>query len=339
MRRARVKTTFQKILDASSIIYLMRILLNYVPGPEHRRRLEAAAPEATFTVATTEDEARAAIIDADVVLGNRNFLQALPRATRLRWMQSNSMGVDLILRGERGRLDGVTLTSARGVYADEVADHALALLLGVTRGLRDAFEAYGERRWGRWSLATLAGRRALVLGWGEIGRAIGRRLIGFGVTAVGVRRNGPTEPAIDAEGFLVHGPDTWRDELPTTDLLMIALPLTAETERCIGADELAALPTDAVIVNVGRGPVIDQPALFAALQAGRLRGAGLDTIVNEPATPLDPVWDMPRLLLTPHVSRSLEEGEPRWARLFEENLRRWVAGEQLLNVVDQTAGY
>jgi phosphoglycerate dehydrogenase-like enzyme len=317
----------------------VRILLNYVPGPEHRRRLEAAAPEATFAVATTEQEARGAIVDAEVVLGNRHFLQALPHATRLRWMQSNSMGVDLILRGAGGRLDGVTLTSARGVYADEVADHALALLLGVTRGVRDAVEAYGERRWGRWSLATLAGRRALVLGWGAIGRAIGRRLVGFGVTPVGIRRNGPPEPATDAEGFLVYGPATWRAELPTTDLLMIALPLTPETERCVGAAELASLPADAVVVNVGRGPVIDQPALFAALRAGRLRGAGLDTIVDEPPAPDDPAWDVPRLLLTPHVGRSLEEGEPRWARLFEENLRRWVAGEPLLNAVDRTAGY
>lgn len=313
----------------------MNVLLNYVPSADHLGRLRTAAPAATFVVAEGEEEARRGIVDADVVLGNRHFLQSLPAATRLRWMQSNSMGVDVILRGGGQRLEGVVLTCARGLYADEVADHAMALLLGVTRGLRDAVEAYAARRWGRWPLATLAGRRALVLGWGCLGRAIGRRLQGFGVSVSGVRRSGPAGEA----GVIVHGPDGWRGRLRHNDLLVIALPLTADTEGCVGADELASLPDDAIVVNVGRGAVVDQAALFAELRAGRLRGAGLDTLADEPPAVTDPVWEVPRLLLTPHVGRSLEEGTPRWEGLFEENLRRWVAGESLLNVVDHAAGY
>lgn len=314
----------------------MHILLNYIPGPSHLQRLQAAAPHARFSIARTLDDARDAMPTADVVLGNRHFLQALPVATRLRWMQSNSMGVDLILQGAGTRLDGVILTCARGLYADEVADHALALLLGVSRGLRDSVEAYSNRQWPRWPLLTLAGRRALVLGWGALGRAIGRRLQGFGVSIVGARRSGP---AVEPDGVPVHGPDTWRSELPRTDLLVIALPLTPETERCIGQPELESLPPDAIIVNVGRGAVIDQPALFAALHAGRLRGAGLDTLTHEPPPEDDPVWTTPRLLLTSHLGRSLEVGPPRWESLFEENLRRWCLNEPLLNVVDRNAGY
>ncbi len=314
----------------------MNILLNYLPTTGHLDRLRAAAPGSTFLVANDEHEARFAIVEADVVLGNRHFLQTLPSATRLRWMQSNSMGVDTILRGAGPLLDGVVLTCVRGLYADEVADHALALLLGVTRGLRDAIEAYSVRSWGRWPLATLAGRRALVLGWGGLGRAIGRRLQGFGVVVSGVRRSGPTE---EMDGVVVHGPETWREELGNCDLLIIALPLTLLTEGSVGAAELASLPADAIVVNVGRGAVIDQSALFTALRAGRLRGAGLDTLVDEPPSATDPAWDVPRLLLTPHVGRSLEEGTPQWERLFEENLRRWVAGEPLINIVDQSAGY
>jgi len=318
----------------------VKVLLNYTPSPRHFERLRLSAPVAVFTVATDEDHARLAIVDADAVLGNRHFLQTLPCATRLRWMQSNSMGVDTILHHAGRGLDGVVLTSARGVYADEVADHAMALLLGVARGLRDAVGAYGERRWGRWSLPTLAGRRALVLGWGAIGRAIGRRLDGFGVSVAGVRRRGATADVSDRAGAVVlHGPETWRRELENTDLLMIALPLTPDTEGCIGAKELASLPADAIVVNVGRGAVIDQPALFATLRTGRLRGAGLDTLTSEPPAADDPVWDVPRLLLTPHVGRSLEEGSPKWEALFEENLRRFAGGEPLLNVVDQSAGY
>ena len=318
----------------------MNVLLNYTPSPGHFERLRAAAPGSVFVVAKDEDDARRAIVEADAVLGNRYFLQSLPYAARLRWMQSNSMGVDTILGSAGRRLDGVVLTCARGVYADEVADHALALLLGVARGLRDAVEAYGERHWGRWSLATLAGRRALVLGWGAIGRAIGRRLQGFGVSVSGVRRSGPVVAAPEETGgAVVHGPESWRAELRRSDLLMIALPLTPDTEGLIGADELASLPDDAIVVNVGRGAVVDQAALFATLRAGRLRGAGLDTLAAEPPPPSDPAWAVPRLLLTPHVGRSLEEGTPKWESLFEENLRRFVRGEPLLNIVDPTAGY
>lgn len=327
-------------LDWIRTIPTMNILLNYVPSDVHLERLRAVAPSAAFVVARTEQDARHAIIEADVVLGNRHFLQALPAATRLRWMQSNSMGVDVILRGAGRRLEGIVLTSARGLYADEVADHAMALVLGVTRGLRDAVEAYSARHWGRWPLMTLSGRRAIVLGWGALGRAIGLRLQAFGVVVSGVRRGGPDVAAAEEPGgVIVHGPGTWRDQLQHCHLLVIAMPLTSETEGCVGASELAALPDDAVVVNVGRGAVVDQAALFAALHAGRLRGAGLDTLVDEPPASFDSAWNVPRLLLTPHVGRSLEEGAPRWQGLFEENLRRWVGGEALLNVVDQAAGY
>ena len=314
----------------------MNILLNYVPSAGHLERLRGHAPKAGFTLARNLEEARAGMVEAEVVLGNRYFLQALPSATRLRWMQSNSMGVDLILRGAGRRLDGVELTCARGLYADEVADHALALLLGVSRGLRESVEAYAERRWPRWPLLTLAGLHALVLGWGALGKAIGRRLHGFGVRVSGVRRTGPTT---EADGVIVHGPETWRAELPKVDLLIIALPLTPATERCVGAAELASLPRDAVVVNVGRGAVLDQAALFGELRSGRLFGAGVDTLIEEPPLAGDPVWEVPRLLVTPHVGRSLEVGVAKWEGLFEENLRRWVVGEPLLNVVDPVAGY
>lgn len=302
-----------------------------MPTAGHLDRLSASAPDAQFTVARNLDEARAGIVEADVVLGNRYFLQSLPCATRLRWMQSNSMGVDLILRGAGSHLDGVMLTCARGLYADEVADHAMSLLLGVTRGLRESVEAYAERRWPRWRLLTLEGRHALILGWGALGKAIGRRLRGFGVRVSGVRRTGPMT---ETEGLVVHGPESWRAVLKEVDVLMIALPLTPATEGCVGAGELASLPNDAVVINVGRGAVLDQAALFGELRRGRLFGAGVDTLVEEPPLVGDPVWEVPRLLLTPHVGRSLEVGVARWEGLFEENLRRWRLGEPLLNVVD-----
>ena len=311
----------------------------YQPSAGHGVGLLRAAPGAEIVVATSEAVARELIQNADAVLGNRWFLQSLPEARHLRWMQSNSMGVDLILREAGARLRGMTLTCVRGVYEAELAEHALALLLGVSRGLRSSVEHFQRREWGRWSLPTLSGKRCLVLGWGAIGRGVGARLRALGLEVQGVRRKAGTSPGRDAEGFVVHGPTTWRQELPTTDVLMVTLPWTAETEGCVGRRELQALPATAIVVNVGRGAVLDQPALLELLRQGRLEGAGLDTLTEEPPPPDSDVWTIPRLLLTPHVGRSRETGAPRWEPVFEENLGRFWRGEPLLHVVDQEAGY
>ena len=156
----------------------------YRPHSAHEKALRRAAPAARFETAQDEGSAAELIRNADVVLGNRYFLQSLPHARQLRWMQSNSAGVDLILTAGAA-LDGLVVTCARGVYDDEVADHAVALVLGLARGLHHARDAQLMRRWERSPLTTLRGRRALVLGWGGIGRGIARRLEGFGVEVSG----------------------------------------------------------------------------------------------------------------------------------------------------------
>lgn len=316
----------------------MRLLLMYEPSAHHRAALMAAAPGATLLVAHSEAEAQQLIVEADAVLGNRYFLQALPYARRLRWMQSNSMGMDLILRaGER--LRNVVLTNARGVYDDELAEHCLALALALARGLHLARDRQQQRRWERTSLATLAGRRALILGWGGVGRAIARRLRALGMSVAGVRRSHQGAPAPDAEGFLIWGPAAWRAALPSTDLLILALPLTPDTYRLVGAEELAALPAHAWLINIGRGATLDEAALLQALASERLAGAALDVLADEPPPPDHPIWSEARVLLTPHVGRSLERPPYRWEALFVENVRRFAAGEPLLNVVDQQRGY
>ena len=318
---------------------MINILLMYTPSPTHEAALRRVAPDAVFHIATDEATARRYIVGADCVLGNRYFLQTLPAARRLRWMQSGSAGVDRILRGAGSMLDGVALTSARDVYSDEIADHALALLLAVMRRLNDMHSDYLARTWQRWSLPSLSGRRVMVLGYGSAGRAIARRLAGFDVSLTGVRRSLSHRSETEGDGCTVVGPDDWRELLPMTDVLMVALPLTSETYHIIGNTELRQLREHAVIVNIARGGLIDEPALFDALREGRLYGAGLDTLTDEPVPPDHPVWDVPSLLLTPHVARSQETEAFRWEALFVENLRRFVAGEPLHNTVDRTRGY
>jgi phosphoglycerate dehydrogenase-like enzyme len=323
-------------VDRSAFVGL-NVLLMYRPNPEHEEALRRAAPTAIFESAADEQSAADLIREADAVLGNRYFLQSLPYARRLRWMQSNSTGVDLILRAGSA-LDDIVVTSARGVYDDEVADHAVALVLGLARGLHTARDAQRERRWERLQLETLRGRRALVVGWGGVGQAIARRLRSFGVQVEGVRRRIEASTQ-DDEGFVVHPPSAWRARLPEMHILVLALPLTHETHHIVGPAELRALPHDAFFVNVGRAQTVEEDALLDALVRGRLAGAALDVVMEEPPRPDHPIWSEPRLLITPHVARSPEEPPFSWEPLFVENLRRFASGEQLLNVVDVSAGY
>jgi phosphoglycerate dehydrogenase-like enzyme len=314
----------------------MNVLLMYQPSAEHAQALRRVAPRAAFEWADNEESAAALIRDADAVLGNRYFLQSLPDARQLRWMQSNSAGVDLILSAGPA-LDDIVLTCARGVYDDEVADHAVALVLALARGLHHARDAQRERRWVRPRLETLRGRRALVLGWGGIGKGIAERLRTFGVEVEGVRRRIAETQIVD--GFPIHSPTSWRARLPWADILVAALPLTHETRGLVGAAELSALPPGALAVNVGRAQTVEEGAVLAALRDGRLGGAALDVLDDEPPPPEHAAWAETNLLLTPHVARSPEQPPFRWEPLFVENLRRFAAAEPLLNVVDVDAGY
>jgi len=316
----------------------VNVLLMYQPSPEHAAALQAAAPNARLLIAHDEPSAAQLIADAEVVLGNRYFLQSLPHARALRWMQSNSMGLDLVLSAG-AQLHGLTITCARGVYDDIVAEHALALLLGVVRGLHTARDAQRERRWQRTPLGRLTGTHALVLGWGGVGRAIARRLLAFGMHVTAARRRPGADLAPGLENVTVCGPEAWQALLPTTDALLLALPLTPETRYLVNADVLRALPRSACVVNVGRGATVDEAALLAALDRGELAGAGLDVLEQEPPAADSPVWTCDRLLLTPHVARPVESPPFAWEPLFVENLRRYAHGEPLLHLVDNQAGY
>ena len=316
----------------------MNLLLMYQPSPAHRASLERAAPGTAIMVARDEPGAAHLIRDADAVLGNRYFLQSLPYARRLRWMQSNSAGVDRILAAG-DRLSEVTITSARGVYDDEMAEHTLALALGLVRGLHHARENQLAQRWERTGLRTIASLRCLILGWGGLGRATALRLSALGAQVAGVRRQLAAGQTKDGQGFLLWSGATWRAALPETDLLILALPLTPETYHLVGADELALLPPGAFVINVGRGGTLDEDALLAAIERGSLAGAGLDVFEQEPLPAGHPLWSARNLLLTPHVARSMEQPPYRWEPLFVENLRRYTAGEPLLNIVDKEAGY
>jgi phosphoglycerate dehydrogenase-like enzyme len=261
---------------------------------------------------------------------------------RLRWAHSGSAGVGGSLHPLM-RASEVVLTNSAGIYAEPMADTVLAMMLHFSRGLDLAVRAQAERRWDQTPydqadapVRELAQSTLGIVGLGGIGRAVARRGVALGMTVVATRRRGTEGPA-GVE--VLSGPDALDRILPRSDFLVIAVPQTDQTRAMIGARELGMLPEGAVVVNVARGGVIDEDALIEALRGGRLRGAGLDVFAREPLAADSALWGLPNVLVLPHVSGASHQFWRRQTDLIVQNLRRYAAGEPLLNTVDKQAGY
>jgi phosphoglycerate dehydrogenase-like enzyme len=312
----------------------MKLLLMYRPDAEHWERLRSAAPNARLAVAESEQHAIEEASDADAILGNRYCMQALPHAPKVRWVQSNSVGMDILLRSAHLQRDTITLCNARGVYDDELADHTLALLLGIARGLPAIVHQQHRQEWTRVERPALRGKHVLVLGGGRIGSAVATRLNAFGARCSAACLS----PRAQSAPFeRIWTGEQWRAELGRTDFLVVALPLTERTRNVLGDPELSLLRDGTVLVNVARGELLDEGALQRHLP--RLGGAALDVFREEPLPPGHWMWSHQQVLVSPHLGRSPERSSFRFQSLFEENVRRFAAGEPLLNVVNKREGY
>jgi phosphoglycerate dehydrogenase-like enzyme len=246
--------------------------------------------------------------------------ELLPRLPALRVVQTQTAGVDNI---EAHVPAGVTLCNARGVHDASTAELAVGLVLASLRGLPDFVRAAATGEWARSPRPSLADRRVLVVGYGSIGAALERRLDGFECEVVRVARTA-------REG--VHGWEELPELLPHADVVVLLVPLTDQTRGLVDRDFLAALPDGALLVNVARGPVVDTDALVAECASGRLQAA-LDVTDPEPLPPEHPLWRTPGVLISPHVGGATSAMQPRMLALVDEQLRRFAAGEPLLNVV------
>ena len=257
---------------------------------------------------------------------------AIVAATRLRWLNSVYAGVDFMpldVLAQRG----VVVTNGTGINAITIAEYVVMGMLTVAKGYREVVRAQDRQEWLLDSPGKreLHGSRALIVGAGEIGGRVARMLSGFDVDVTMVRRS-PAPECI--------GPDAWRARLGEFDWVILAVPSTADTVGMIGAEELAAMKADAVVVNVARGSVIDQDALVAALEAGKLGGAFLDVCTPEPLPAGHPLWQVPGAHVTMHLSgRAQDRMFLRAVERFMANLDRWHRGEAVTPMVDLQAGY
>jgi phosphoglycerate dehydrogenase-like enzyme len=303
-------------------------------GPVREQMLRAGGNGVELFSSRDADAQVAAGSDAEVIYGSVTP-RLLAAAPGLKWVHLAVAGVDRFLFPEMVRHPAI-MTSARGVAAVSIAEHAFALILASTRSLPLAFRNQQERRWGHTSLTEICGQTLGIIGLGRVGREVARRAAGFGLRVLAVDVN-PVDPPEGVD--VVWPPERLTDLCAEADILVNCTPLTPQTEQMIGREQFAAMKPSALFVNVSRGRVVDQEALIEALREGRISGAALDVVDPEPLPPNSPLWDLPNVILTAHSATTSQHFWRRMHELFCENLRRYVSGEPLLNVVDKAAGF
>ena len=289
--------------------------------------------------ATTAEDLAREFEDAEILFAwrpERELLRtAWPRAARLRWIQAAWAGVDGLLFPELVESD-VVLTNARGVFDEAIAEYVVGLMLLFAKDLIGVVDRQRRREWRRRDAELLSGRHLLIVGVGGIGRAIGRLASALGMQVRGVgRRTRPDDGVFD----VVLGADELLGALPWADYVVDALPATDATRHLFGANAFEAMNPWARFVNVGRGSTVDQVALVAALRTGEIGAAALDVFEEEPLPEDSPLWEMPNVIVSPHVSGDFGGWREGVVELFVENLERFLTGAPLRNVVDKRLGY
>ena len=286
-------------------------------------------------------DARADLLpDTEVLLGyHADFPLAV--APRLRWLHLASDGVDH-LRGAPIMSSQVIITNTR-VFGTPIAEYVFASVLAFHRDfprMHRRFQTervYPTNQWAEYCGEELSGKTMAILGFGEIGRALARRARAFEMDVVAMRRS-IAQPEYQ-DGVMVYPPEALHEVVAAGDVVVVCLPLTHETEGLIDAAVLRSMKRSAYVVAVSRGGVIQGPALVRALREGWIGGAGLDVYSQKPLPTDSPLFDLPNVIMTPHMSGITRQFPPRLTRLFCENLRRYAADEPLLNVVDKRKGY
>lgn len=309
--------------------------------PAQVERIRRALPDVDVVDVRDERHAAEALVNADVALATRMSADSLAGASALRWVHSTAVGVGGLPLGPLAAR-GIPVTNTRSVHAEMIAEHALALLLGLRRQFPAAATHRALRTWGQREMSTvvvprLAATTVLVLGLGAIGERFAAVASAMGMSVIGIRRD---VTRAQVPGVLRVEPlSALRTLLPIADAVVLALPHTAETHMVLGKEELALMKPSALVINVARGTLIDEAALAEALTTGRLGGVGLDVFTREPLDPESPLWTTPRTILTPHTSAFDGDYWTPAVDLFLANWERFVNGELLQNLVDPARGY
>jgi phosphoglycerate dehydrogenase-like enzyme len=292
-----------------------------------------------FVRAGTKEEILAGAADCEVFFGHINA-ELCEAAPKLRWVQAPSAGVEHVPGIVALRERDIVVTNARGAHGPSIGEHAFALLLALTRELPTCLAQQREHAWGREGIYRQAreirGMTMGLLGYGAIGRGVAQRAKGFelDLLAVDIRPHDP-RPYLDE----VWSPERLPELLERSDVVVVSTPLTTETRGLLNAEAIDRMKPDAYLIVVSRGGIVDEAALVAAMQRGHLAGVGLDVTAKEPLPADSPLWDIPNLIITPHMAGASAPKERRVVEIFKDNLRRYSRGEEMVNLVNRELGY
>jgi len=282
------------------------------------------------------------IADAEIAIAWSLRPEQVVAAKKLRWIHSPAAAVHTLIFPELVQSD-IQITNAREVHGPVVAEHVIALLFALAKKIPDAVRLQLRHEWGQQRLwedlprvREVAGATVGLIGLGSIGRAVAKSTKALGMRVIAVREH----PEKGSEGAdAVFGPAQIDEVFRHADYVVLAAPITASTKAIVNADRMALMKPDACLINVGRGALLDEAALTTALREKNIGGAALDVFPKEPLAPDSPLWEVPNLLITPHTAALTDKLWERHYALFSENLRRYLAGQPLLAVVDKRKGY
>ena len=317
----------------------MKVVIGYFLTDPYLNELRTEFPDVDFQPAATEEEQRLHIQDADIYLGmpSREVFLA---AEKLRWLHSPGTGVDRLMDIPEIADSDVVLTNARGPHTNPMADHAFGMILTFAHHMRELWDDQRARRWDlpkyNERMIELDGATMGILGLGGIGQAVARRALGFGMDVFGVDAD-VTDPPVGVNE--VWPPDRLDDLLKISDWFVVAVPYTAETDGIIDGRRIGLMKPGSYMIVLSRGGIVDEDAVVEALGTGQLAGVGLDVTAVEPLPRDSPLWERENVIISPHVSALTAEMWEGRRQLFKDNLRRFLANEPFLYVVDKKAGY
>jgi phosphoglycerate dehydrogenase-like enzyme len=307
------------------------------------QRLSQDFPQLQITQHDNYERVEEDLRDAEILFTISLRPEQFAAAPRLRWIHAPSAAVHQLLFPELVNSD-VVVTNSREVHGPVVAEHVMALIFALAKKIPQAAVLQQKHIWGQeaiWSEGArpreIAGAALGLIGVGSIGRRVAKMAYALGMRVLAVRKNVEKERPEGVEA--VFHPSALDDMLKQSDYIVLAAPLIAATQGLINADRLAALKPGACLINVGRGPQVDEAALIAALRSRRVAGAALDVFEREPLPPDSPLWDVENLLITPHTAGLTDKLWHRHYEAFSDNLRRYLAGQALRFVVDKQKGY
>jgi phosphoglycerate dehydrogenase-like enzyme len=274
--------------------------------------------------------------DAEIIFGVPHVADILTRAPGLKWIQLFSAGAEYILTPEMLK-SPVMITNTSGIHVAPISETVFAFILAFAKQTPRLLQNQAARKWESFVPASLEGRTLGIIGYGSIGQGVARLARAFGMKVVAMRRSGRRAAVRNVERLYA------RSELPqllsASDYIVVAVPSTPETRGLIGEKEFQMMKPGAFLVNIARGNILDEAALVRALEEKRLAGAGLDTFVKEPLPVNSPLWSLPNVFVTPHLSGLQSEQAAKAFEIFRRNLERYLAGRRLINLVDKVKGY